>query len=219
MLTANTTTEQLAGGAEVRWPWKRLGVAPHGLKERILDLVAEETVQAAAGKPARILAKMNSLVDKDVIRALYAASQAGVRIDLLVRGICCLRPGRPGVSESIRVHQVVDRYLEHSRIFVFGEGKRARTFISSADWMPRNFNRRVELLVPIDDPEARTRLLEIVEAGMADDVKGSELRADGSYRRLQPAEGQASLRSQDALDPARRARAEAELRPVGGREG
>ena len=214
MLTANTTSAEITGGAEARWPWKRLGVAPHGLKERLLDLVAEETAQAAAGKPARILAKMNSLVDKDVIRALYAASQAGVRIDLLVRGICCLRPGKPGVSENVRVHQVVDRYLEHSRIFLFGEGKRARTFISSADWMPRNFNRRVELLVPIDDAEARARLAEIVELGMADDVKGSELRADGSYARLRPPEGQPGLRSQDALDPARRGRGEPELRPV-----
>jgi polyphosphate kinase len=219
MLTANTTTAEITGGTEARWPWKRLGVAPHGLKERVLDLIVEETVQAAAGKPARILAKMNSLVDKDVIRALYAASQAGVRIDLLVRSICCLRPGRPGVSESIRVRQVVDRYLEHSRIFVFGEGKRARTFISSADWMPRNFNRRVELLVPIDEPEARARLTEIVETGMADDVKGSELEADGKYLRLRSPSGQAGLRSQDALDPARRGRGEPDLRPVPDRPG
>jgi polyphosphate kinase len=109
---------------------------------------------------------------------------------------------------------VVDRYLEHARIFVFGEGKRSRTFISSADWMPRNFNRRVELLVPIDDPEARARLAEIVEVGMADDVKGSELLADGKYLRLRPGEGQAGVRSQDALDPARRGRGEPELRPV-----
>lgn len=204
MLTANTTTAELPGHAEARWPWKRLAVSPHDLRERILDLVQDETVAAAAGRPARILAKMNSLVDQDVIRALYAASQAGVQVDLLVRGICCLRPGRPGVSENVRVHQVVDRFLEHARIFVFGTGKRAKTFISSADWMPRNFNRRVELLVPIDDPQACERLREIVEGGLADTAKGSVLREDGRYERLRPAEGQPPLRSQDALDPVRR---------------
>ncbi|HEY7726692.1 MAG TPA: polyphosphate kinase 1 [Anaeromyxobacteraceae bacterium] len=215
MLTANTTKAEMADLPEGKRPWKRLAVAPHGLKERIVDLVAEEAQHAAAGRPARIRAKMNALVDAEVIRALYAASQAGVTVDLLVRGICCLRPGVPGVSETIRVHQVVDRYLEHARIFVFGEGKRVRTFISSADWMPRNFLRRVELLVPIDDPEARERLLRIVETGLADNVKGSRLRADGTYERLRPAEGEPALRSQDALDPARRPRGE-ELRPVPG---
>jgi polyphosphate kinase len=208
MLTANTTNAELAGTPETRWPWKRLAVAPHGLKQRILDLVTEETEQAAAGKPARIRAKMNALVDGEVIRSLYAASQAGVQVDLLVRGICCLRPGVPGVSDRIRVHRVVDRFLEHSRIFVFGEGKRARTFISSADWMPRNFHKRVELLVPIDDAEARSRLEEIVEAGLCDDAKGSRLLPDGGYERLQPGPGAAALRSQDFLDPARRARNE-----------
>jgi polyphosphate kinase len=207
MLTANTTTAELAGGPEARWPWRRLGVAPHGLKQRVLDLIGEEAEQAAAGKPARILAKMNALVDAEVIRALYAASQAGVEIQLLVRGICCLRPGVPGVSEQIRVHRVVDRFLEHSRIFVFGEGKRMRTFISSADWMPRNFHKRVELMVPIDDPEARARLLEVVEAGMADDVKGSRLLPDGSYERLRARPGEPPRRSQDSLDPARHERA------------
>jgi polyphosphate kinase len=209
MLTANTTTAELTGGPEARWPWKRLGVAPHGLKQRLLDLVGEEAEQAAAGRPARILAKMNALVDAEVIRALYAASQAGVEIQLLVRGICCLRPGIAGVSDRIRVHRVVDRFLEHSRIFAFGEGKRMRIFISSADWMPRNFHKRVELLVPIDEPEARARLLEVVEAGMADEVKGSRLLPDGSYERLRPRPGEASRRSQDVLDPARHERAAA----------
>jgi polyphosphate kinase len=212
MLTANTTESELAGAPDA-WPWKRLGVAPHGLKQRILDLVADETAQAASGKPARVIAKMNALVDPEVIRALYAASQAGVEVRLLVRGICCLRPGVPGVSERIEVHRVVDRFLEHARVFVFGEGKRTRTFISSADWMPRNFHKRVELMVPIDDPEARARLLDLVEAGLADDVKGSRLLADGSYQRLRPAAGATPQRSQDLLDPARRGgRGAAELR-------
>ncbi len=207
MLTANTTTAELAGSPEARWPWKKIAVAPHGLKQRILDLVGEETEQAAAGKPARILGKMNALVDAEVIRALYAASQAGVEIQLLVRGICCLRPGVPQVSDRIRVHRVVDRFLEHGRIFVFGEGKRMRTFISSADWMPRNFHKRVELLVPIDDPDAKARLLEIFEAGMTDEVKGSRLLPDGSYERLRPAPGVEPRRSQEVLDPARHERA------------
>jgi polyphosphate kinase len=200
MLTGNTTADLASRGVAPQWPWKRLAVAPHGLKERILELIAAEAAEAAAGKPARVLAKMNSLVDREVTAALYRASQAGVRIDLLVRGICCLRPGVPGVSDRIRVHQVVDRYLEHSRIFAFGEGKRTRCFISSADWMPRNFHSRVEVMAPIDDPALRQRVLDVVEAGLADDVKGSVLRADGRYERLRPAPGNAPVRSQELLE-------------------
>jgi polyphosphate kinase len=215
MLTGNTTADLASQGVVPQWPWKRLAVAPHGLKERILKHVEEETAEAAAGKPARILAKMNSLVDREVISALYRASQAGVRVELLVRGICCLRPGVPGVSEKIRVHQVVDRFLEHSRVFVFGDGKRARFFISSADWMPRNFHSRVEVMAPIDDPALRLRLLEIVEKGLADTAKGSVLGPDGRYTRCRPEPGAAPLRSQDVLDPARPAEAPApELRTV-----
>jgi polyphosphate kinase len=212
MLTGNTTAELAAHGIVPQWPWKRLAVAPHGLKERILRLVDEEAAEAAAGKPARIAAKMNSLVDREVIAALYRASQAGVKVDLLVRGICCLRPGVPGVSENVRVHQVVDRYLEHSRIFAFGEGKRARCFVSSADWMPRNFHSRVEVMAPIDDPKLRERVLAIVEAGLVDTAKGSVLGPDGRYARCRPAEGAPALRSQELLDPARRP--EPELRAV-----
>jgi polyphosphate kinase len=209
MLTANVTGELVAQGITPQWPWKRLAVAPHNLKERILRHVEDETAEAAAGRPARILAKMNSLVDREVIASLCRASQAGVRVDLLVRGICCLRPGEPSISDNIRVHQVVDRYLEHSRIFIFGEGKRARCYISSADWMPRNFHARVEVMVPIDDPDARQRLLDIVETGLADTAKGSALRAElrgrsPVYERLRPAEGRVPLRSQDALEPVRR---------------
>ena len=205
MLTGNTTTELATQGIVPQWPWKRLAVAPHGLKERILKHIEDEAVEATAGKPARILAKMNSLVDREVIAALYRASQAGVKIELLVRGVCCLRPGVPGISERIAVHQVVDRYLEHSRIFIFGEGKRARHFISSADWMPRNFHSRVEVMAPIDDPELRARLLQIVEAGLSDTVKGSALRGtDGKYERLRPEPGAPALRSQDALERAAR---------------
>ncbi len=217
MLTANTTAELAAQGLDPRWPWKQLAVAPHGLKERMLKEIRAEEAEAAAGKPARILAKMNSLVDREVIAALYRASQAGVRVELLVRGICCLRPGLPGVSERIRVHQVVDAYLEHSRVFVFGEGKRARFYISSADWMPRNFHSRVEVTAPIDDPEGRQRLLQILEAGLADTAKGRVLRAevrDGSpvYERVL-SEGE-PFRSQAALERPRPASEPPELRTV-----
>ena len=218
MLTGNTTARLAAQGLVPQWPWRRLAVAPHGLKDRVLELVAGEIAEAQAGRPARIAAKMNSLVDPEVIAALYRASQAGVPVDLLVRGICCLRPGVPGLSERIRVHQVVDRYLEHSRILVCGEGKRAQTFISSGDWMPRNFHDRVELMTPIDDPAARAALLEIVETGLADTAKGSVLGPDGTYRRLRPEPGTPALRSQDALGArSGHARAAPELHTVASR--
>ncbi len=204
MLTGNTTAGLASQGIVPQWPWRRLAIAPHGLKERVLELIDGEAAEAAAGRPARVLAKMNSLVDREVIAALYRASQAGVRVDLLVRSICCLRPNVPGVSERIRVHQVVDRFLEHSRVFVFGEGKRSRTFISSADWMPRNFHSRVEVMAPIDDPAHQARLLDIVETGLADTAKGSLLGRDGTYERLRPAPGETALRSQDALGEALR---------------
>ncbi len=218
MLTGNTTAALAAQGVVPQWPWKRLAVAPHGLRERVLELVAAEVAEAEARRPARIVAKMNSLVDPDVITALYRASRAGVQVDLLVRGICCLRPGVAGLSERIRVHQVVDRYLEHSRILVFGEGKRAQTFISSGDWMPRNFHDRVEVMTPIDDPALRATLLEIVETGLADTAKGSALGADGTYRRLRPASGESAARSQDTLGVREaHGRSVAELRAVVGR--
>ena len=204
MLTGNTTAGLAAQGIVPQWPWRRLAIAPHGLKERVLELIDGEAAEAASGRPARVLAKMNSLVDREVIAALYRASQAGVRVDLLVRSICCLRPDVPGVSERIRVHQVVDRFLEHSRVFVFGEGKRSRTFISSADWMPRNFHSRVEVMAPIDDPAHQARLLDIVETGLADTAKGSLLGRDGTYERLRPTPGETPLRSQDALGEALR---------------
>ncbi|HEX7603017.1 MAG TPA: polyphosphate kinase 1, partial [Polyangiaceae bacterium] len=143
--------------------WKSLIVAPLGLHEAVLGLIAREADHARAGRPARIVAKMNSLVDEDVVEALYRASQAGVTIELLVRGICCLRPGVPGVSENIEVHAIVDRFLEHGRVFSFANGGKEEVFIASADWMPRNFHRRVEVMVPIEDPVQKTRLNEILQ--------------------------------------------------------
>jgi polyphosphate kinase len=176
--------------------FKRLVVAPFGLHQRLLELIRREAERARRGEGGRIVAKMNSLVDADIIRALYEASQSGARIDLLVRGICCLRPGLSGVSENVRVRSVVDRFLEHSRVFAFGTPERAEVFLSSADWMPRNFLRRVEVMVPVEDPALRMRLLdEVLGVGLRDDVKATELRPDGSYVAVGH-DGEPRLRSQ-----------------------
>jgi len=176
--------------------FKKLVVAPFGLHERLLDLIRREADRARRGEPARILAKMNSVVDAVMIRELYAASQAGVQIDLLVRGICCLRPGLLGVSENIRVRSVVDRFLEHGRVFAFGAPDRAEVYLSSADWMPRNFIRRVEVMLPVEDPAIRQRLLEeVLGTGLKDDAKASELLPDGSYAPVRR-EGAPRFRSQ-----------------------
>ncbi len=194
--------------------WKRLSVAPLGLQDRILELIGREAQRARAGEPARILAKMNSLADPAVIRALYAASQAGVEIDLVVRGICCLRPGLPGVSERIRVVSVVDRFLEHSRVLAFGAGERTEIYVSSADWMPRNFHRRIEVLFPIVDPALRRRLLdEVLGLALRDNVKARWLQVDG---RDAPGAGSGPLlRSQaELLQAARAASQPPRIEPV-----
>jgi polyphosphate kinase len=195
--------------------WQRLAVAPFGLQEKVVQLAERETERARRGEPARIVAKMNSLVDPVVIRALYAASAAGVQIDLLVRGICCLRPGVPGVSERIRVLSVVDRFLEHERVFAFGAGDRTECWLSSADWMPRNFHRRVEVMFPVEDPALRARLLdEVLGLSLRDNVKAREMRVDGTYRRIEPGSAP-RVRSQEALvDAARRAANLAPRAPV-----
>lgn len=162
--------------------WKRLAVAPTTLQSKVLELIERETQRAKKGEPARIIGKINALVDPVVIRALYGASQAGVEIDLLVRGICCLRPGVPGVSERIRVFSIVDRFLEHTRAFAFGTGAQTDVFISSADWMPRNFHRRVEVMAPVEEPALKTRILdEVLGIGLKDNVKARQLTADGTY--------------------------------------
>jgi polyphosphate kinase len=194
--------------------WKRLAVAPLDLQTRVIGLIGREAERARRGEPARIIAKMNSLVDPTTIRALYAASQAGVEIDLLVRGICCLRPGLPGVSERIRVTSIVDRFLEHTRVFAFGPPDAPEVFIASADWMPRNFLRRIEVMIPIEDPALRQRLLvEVLGTALRDNVKARRLQPDGSYIRVE-AQG-ARLRSQMALlESARSAAVEPVLRPV-----
>jgi polyphosphate kinase len=178
--------------------WNRLIVSPLGLHEAVLGLIAREAEHARNGRPAQIIAKMNSLVDADVIASLYAAAQAGVQVELLVRGICCLRPGIAGVSEKIRVHAVIDRYLEHARIFHFRNGGQDEVFCSSADWMPRNFRRRVEVMFPIEDPRLQDRIVEgMLGVVLLDNVKARVLRPDGTYQRVAPARpGEPAIRSQ-----------------------
>ena len=176
--------------------WNSFIVSPLGLHEAVLGLIQREADHARAGRPARIVAKMNALVDEDVIEALYRASQAGVPITLLVRGICCLRPGVPKVSETVEVRAIVDRFLEHGRLFHFGNGGKDEVYLSSADWMPRNFHRRVEIMVPIEDPALRARLIEILNVAVADNMKSWSLRSDGSYTRTTPKPGAPLVRSQ-----------------------
>jgi polyphosphate kinase len=180
--------------------WSKLVVAPESLQKRTVELIDEQTERAENGKPSRILAKLNSLVDSSVIKSLYRASQAGVSVDLIVRGICCLRPGIPGVSENIRVRSIVDRFLEHSRIFVFGPDDDAKVFLSSADWMPRNFYRRVEIMFPLESPAIKKRIIsEILPFYLADNVKARELRQNGTYRRVKAGADVPSHRAQSEL--------------------
>jgi polyphosphate kinase len=169
---------------------KKLLVAPFDLHTRLISLIERERDYAAAGKPARIVAKLNSLVDQGIIEKLYEASCAGVKIDLIVRGICCLRPKMPGLSENIRVISIVGRFLEHSRIYYFGNGGKADLYLASADWMPRNFIRRVEIAFPIESPALRGEIIdEVLPRFLTDYGKARELQPDGSYVRLKPEEG------------------------------
>lgn len=177
----------------------KIEAAPIGLRERIVDLIEHETRCARKGQPARIMAQLNSLVDGKVVNALYRASRAGVEIDLNVRGVCCLRPGVPGMSENIRVVSILDRFLEHSRILYFLDGGNERVFISSADWMPRNLLRRVELLVPIEDVPSKQRLKVILDSFVRDNVKGRLLRPDGLYDRKRPGSGEKPYRHQQHM--------------------
>src|ERR1700738_180358 len=166
---------------------KKLMGAPFDLKQRLLKLIERERDHALAGRPGRIIAKLNSLVDQEIIEKLYEASQAEVEIDLIVRGICCLRPKIPGLSENIRVFSIVGRFLEHSRIYYFDNAGQAEVFLASADWMPRNFLRRIEIAFPLADPALRDRIInEVLPNFLHDRVKSRELQPDGSYRRLKP---------------------------------
>jgi polyphosphate kinase len=169
--------------------YRKLIVAPHGMRQRFLQLVEREAEHAAAGRPARIIAKMNALVDAETIDALYLASQAGVEIDLIVRGICCLRPQVEGLSDRIRVISIIGRFLEHSRLFYFANDSKPEYYITSADWMPRNFDRRVECAVPVEDAQLHPRLMALLETCLADNRQAWELSPGGSYTQRIPVGG------------------------------
>ena len=172
-------------------------VAPFELHARMLTLIERESRNAAQGLPARIIAKMNALVDPEIIKALYAASRAGVKIDLIVRGVCCLRPGVPGLSDNITVRSIVDRFLEHPRIFFFENALQPELFIGSADWMPRNFFKRIEVVFPIEDGNLRERIKsELLDVSLADNVKARFLQPDGTYVLPTPPPGATPRRSQ-----------------------
>jgi polyphosphate kinase len=190
--------------------FRHLIVAPFNLHSRIQELIAAEAVNAAAGKPARIVAKMNKLVDQVTIDNLYAASQAGVQIDLIVRATCCLVPGVKGLSENIRIRNIVGRFLEHARIYSFENGGTPLLYCGSADWMTRNFFRRVEALFPIYDPELRARILDdILPAGLRDNEDARVLQSNGTYIQPPRPEGTAPFSSQRYFMESARARAEA----------
>jgi polyphosphate kinase len=163
--------------------YRKLLIAPANLRERTIELIDREAAHAAAGRGGRIIAKMNALVDPEVIGALYRASQAGVEIDLIVRGICCLLPGVPGVSDKIRVVSIIGRFLEHSRVQYYANGGHPEYYLGSADWMPRNLDRRVEAMVPIEDVQWHRRLRSVLETCLSDNRQAWELGADGQYRR------------------------------------
>ncbi|CAM4188849.1 polyphosphate kinase [Paenibacillus endophyticus] len=166
------------------YEWKAFGVAPSDLKEKLYRLIDRERLNAIAGKPARIIAKMNSLSNQEMIDKLYEASQAGVKIVLIVRGVCCLRPGVPGRSENIQVISIVDRFLEHARIMYFHNGGEEEVYLSSADWMTRNLTRRIELMCPVFDPTLRQILIKMLHLNIDDNVKARELQPNGTYEHI-----------------------------------
>src|SRR5207249_574292 len=169
--------------------FRRLLVAPHSLRSRFLELFERESAHALAGREARIIAKVNAIVDEECIDALYRASQAGVRIDLISRAACSIQPGLPGVSEGITVRSIIGEFLEHSRIFGFANGGTPEWYIGSADLMDRNLDRRIEAVVPVEDGEARARLEQIVSTMLADDRRSWQLGADASWRRTEEIDG------------------------------
>jgi polyphosphate kinase len=178
--------------------WRKIVVAPSRMQSFMVERIQQEASNAQAGRMGRIIAKINGLLEPAVIQALYRASQAGVKIDLICRGICALRPGLPGISENIRVFSIVDRFLEHSRIFYFHNNGDALVYVGSADWMDRNLSRRVEVAFPVEHTELKNRLVhEILAICLADNTKARELLPDGTYRRVQRAADQPPVRSQE----------------------
>jgi polyphosphate kinase len=190
MITGHTRVPQM----------EHLLVAPFTLRDKLLQLIQIEIDNQKAGRPAAIRAKLNNLADPRVILALYEASRAGVRIDLCVRSVCCLRPGVPGLSDNIRVRSIVDRFLEHSRIYYFENAGEPRVYLSSADWMIRNLDRRVEVAAPVLDPELKKRVIdEVLDVSLKDNVKARRVLPNGESDRLAPGPGEKPLRSQVSL--------------------
>ncbi|MGH7222564.1 MAG: polyphosphate kinase 1 [Gemmataceae bacterium] len=178
--------------------WRKLVVAPSRLQSFMIEKIGRETALQESGKEGRIIAKINGILEPVIVQALYRASQAGVRIDLICRGICSLRPNVPGVSDNIRVISIVDRFLEHSRIYYFGHDGDPQVYIGSADWMDRNLSRRVEVVFPIEPPELKQRLIrEMLATSLADNAKARLLLPDGSYERIKPIDDQRRVRSQE----------------------
>jgi polyphosphate kinase len=195
----NDVFQQLTGLGKVT-KLKHVWQAPFSLHQRTIDAIENETRMAKAKKPARIIAKMNALLEPQVIEALYRASQAGVKIDLIVRGVCALRPGVKGLSENIRVRSIVGRFLEHTRLFHFRNGGEAEVMISSADWMDRNFFKRIELAVPVLDPKARRRIVaEGLKLYLADNVQAWDMQPDGTFKRIKRGRKKAKNAQQDLL--------------------
>ncbi len=180
---ATAVFNMLSGYSEPR-TWKKLSLAPLWLKDRFLYLIGREAKYAREGRPARIIAKMNSLCDKDIIEALYEANAAGVQIELIIRGICSLKVGIPGISDNISVRSIIGNFLEHSRIFYFENGGNKEIYCGSADWMPRNLERRVEILFPVERHELKEKIVHILEGELMDTVKAHILQPDGSYEKV-----------------------------------
>jgi len=177
----------------------KLVISPEYMRKKFMSLIKNEEENAKKGKKAWIYAKLNSLVDHKIIDALYDASNAGVKIELIIRGICCLRPGTKGVSENIHVRSIVGRFLEHSRIYCFCNDQEELIYLSSADWMTRNLDRRVEILFPIEDPDNRNKIKELMELYLKDNMKAKILLSDGSYIRPAKIRGQARISVQKSL--------------------
>lgn len=203
---ATAVFNMLSGYSEPK-KWNRLSLAPLWLRERFYELIDRETEHARAGEPAHIIAKMNSLCDKDIIAHLYEASAAGVKVELIIRGICCLKTGIPGVSENITVRSIVGNFLEHARIFWFFNNGQPEVYMGSADWMPRNLDKRVEILFPVEDENLKEEVCHILEIQLEDNVKAHLLRPDGQYEKIDK-RGKTLLCSQDYFCEEAKKRAE-----------
>jgi polyphosphate kinase len=187
----------LTGYAELP-QWRKLVVAPSRMQAFMIERIDREVANQKAGKKARVAAKLNGLLEPAVVQALYRASQAGVKIDVVCRGVCALRPGLPGLSETIRVTSVVDRFLEHSRVYYFENAGDPEVYIGSADWMDRNLIRRVEVVFPVEQADLKARVIdEVLRLSLADNVKARELQPDGTYKRVKPKDGEPAVRSQE----------------------